>query len=74
MANKRKSGYLIVIRGLGTDGKRMVCQDRCRTHEKLSHKLQKIRGRKDMKVINYEVWHFTHIQKVSIRRVKKCDG
>lgn len=74
MANQKKSGFLIIIRGLDEEGKRVRTQKQCRTHESLAKIELEMKHFKGLKVINYEVWQIVHLRKVPIRRAKKCDA
>ena len=75
MADKSKSGYLIIIRGINGAGEKVRFQTQSRTHEKALYIEERIKkGLKGIVVINYEIYHFQHIKKVALRRAKKCDG
>ena len=74
MANQKKSGFLVIIRAMDKDGKKVRFQKQCRTHESLAKIELDIKHHKDLKVINYEVWQIVHLKKVPVRRAKKCDA
>lgn len=77
MANKKKCGFIIVVKAVGEDGKLNLYQRQTRSPEMLAKyedDAKRWEERKKGDIINYEVYRVIHLKKINFRRAKKCDA